>query len=320
MDSFNTLSGYLSALPTPFSEDGGAVDEAAFSAFCEWQIAQRISGLVVCGTTGEAPTLSVCEQRRLVELAVETAVGRVPVIAGDGSNNTAHAVELAQTAEAAGADGILAVVPYYNRPSQEGLYRHFRAIAMAVGIPVLLYDVPSRTGCGLGDETVARLAEVRGIAGLKDATGDLSRPVRLRRLLGPAFRLLTGDDATALGYLAQGGDGCISVTSNVAPKLCVRMYAAWEIGDHREAQAIALVLGKLTSALFAESNPVPVKYALSVIGYMSAHVRLPLCEPSEDTQRKVMMALECVGKRAPARAVRRAAGTHARSALGNAVV
>ena len=213
-----SLTGYVSALPTPFRNGGDSIDEEAFSAFCDWQITQGISALVVCGTTGEAPTLSAEEQRRLVRLAVEASAGRVPVIAGAGSNATAHAAALARTAEAVGADGVLAVVPYYNKPSQEGLYRHFRTLAEAVGIPVILYDVPARTGCALANDTVARLAELPGIVGLKDATGDLARPVHLRRLLGSGFRLFTGEDATVPGYFAQGGDGCISVTSNVAPE------------------------------------------------------------------------------------------------------
>jgi 4-hydroxy-tetrahydrodipicolinate synthase len=190
---------------------------------------------------------------------------------------------------------VLAVVPYYNKPSQEGLYRHFRSIAEAVEVPVILYDVPSRTGCGLSIETIARLAELPRIVGLKDATGDLARPVRLRRLLGREFRLFSGDDASALGYLAQGGDGCISVTSNVAPRLCVRAYDAFRSGDRAEAQAVWLALGRLTAALFAESNPVPVKYALKLLGRMSASARLPLCEPSEATRREVAAALACLG-------------------------
>src|SRR5690349_16873116 len=208
------LTGYLTALPTPFR--GDRVDGEAFATFCAWQIDQGVSGLVVCGTTGEAPTLDAAEQRHLIRIAVRAAAGRVPVVAGAGSNCTAHAVKLARAAQAAGADALLAVVPYYNKPSQEGLYRHFEAVRAAVGIPVILYDVPARTRCGLADETVARLAERPGIVGLKDATGDPARPLRLRRLVGTAFRLFSGDDATALGFLAGAGDGCISVTSNVA--------------------------------------------------------------------------------------------------------
>jgi 4-hydroxy-tetrahydrodipicolinate synthase len=293
--SLRALTGYLTAVPTPFRNCGESIDENAFSAFCTWQVEGGVSGLVVCGTTGEAPTLRAEEQRRLVRLAAKAANGRVPVIAGAGSNATAHAVELARAAEAAGADAILAVVPYYNKPSQEGLYRHFRSIAESIGIPLILYDVPSRTGCGLAVETVARLAELPQVVGLKDATGDLARPVRLRRLLGNEFRLFTGEDATALGYLAQGGDGCISVVSNVAPKLCVRVHAAFHTRDELEARTIWLTVARLTAALFAESNPVPVKYALKLLGHMSAAVRLPLCEASEGTRREVAEALTCLG-------------------------
>lgn len=290
-----SLTGYLTALPTPFNRHGDGIDQAAFSSFCDWQIGQGVSGLVVCGTTGEAPTLSIGDHELLVRLAVEAAAGRVPVVAGAGSNATAHAVELARLSQAAGADAVLAVVPYYNKPSQEGLYRHFQAIANSIAIPTILYDVPARTGCGLATQTIVRLADLPGIAGLKDASCDLARPAALRRLLGSGFRLFTGDDATALGYLAQGGDGCVSVTSNVAPALCVRMHAAFESGGFAEAQGIALALAPLTQALFVESNPVPVKCALNVLGWMSGTVRLPLCEAGRETLGCVTHALERLG-------------------------
>ncbi|MGB9043915.1 MAG: 4-hydroxy-tetrahydrodipicolinate synthase, partial [Pseudolabrys sp.] len=196
------LSGYAPALPTPF-DDAGNVDVAAFEHFCERQIREGATALVVCGTTGEAPTLRPGEHHVLVRIAVDVARGRVPVIAGAGSNSTAHAIELTKDAEAGGADAILSVVPYYNKPIQSGLYAHFRAIAQSTGLPVILYDVPSRTACGLADETIARLAELRQIIGLKDATGDVTRLSRLRSLVGLEFRLLSGDDATALAFLAQ---------------------------------------------------------------------------------------------------------------------
>jgi 4-hydroxy-tetrahydrodipicolinate synthase len=287
--SIAQLTGYASALPTPFRY--GQVDEAAFEALCSWQITEGVSGLVVCGTTGEAPTLSPAEQQLLVRHAVVIARGRVPVIAGAGSNATMHAIDLARGAQAEGADAVLVVVPYYNRPSQEGLYRHFRAIHDAVDIPVLLYDVPSRTGCGLGDDTVVRLAELPRVAGLKDATGDLARPGRLRTRLGPAFRLFTGEDANALGFFARGGDGCISVVSNVAPRLCVELHAAWRAGVLEKAEALSLSVVALSRALFLESNPVPVKHALALMGLMSPAVRLPLCEASEATRREVAACL-----------------------------
>jgi 4-hydroxy-tetrahydrodipicolinate synthase len=257
------LLGYAPALPTPF-DDEGRIDAPAFARLCDLQIAHGATALVVCGTTGEAPTLLRQEHLELIRIAVGQSRGQIPVIAGAGANATAHAIDLARDAEAAGADAILSVVPYYNRPTQEGIYCHFRAIAEAIGLPVILYDVPSRTACGLADETVARLAELPHVIGLKDAAGDMARPARLRSLLGTDFRLLCGDDALALAYMAQGGDGCISVTSNVAPGLCRNMFLA----------------EPLTRALFRESNPVPAKYALALLGLMSPAVRLPLVELS----------------------------------------
>jgi len=283
------LTGYASAIPTPFC--AGTIDEKAFAAFCEWQIGQGISALVIAGTTGEAPTLTAAEQSRLVRLAVEVADGRIPVIAGAGSNATAHAVDLGQEAEAASADGLLLVTPYYNRPSQDGVFQHFRAIHDATSVPILLYDVPSRTGFSLAIDTILRLADLPRIVGLKDATGDLARLGCLRRLLGKRLRLLSGDDATALDFLALGGDGCISVVSNVDPELCVWLHAALRRGKSGEARAIAQTLAPLTAALFMESNPVPVKYALSLMGRMSADVRLPLCAPAEATRTAVADAL-----------------------------
>ena len=202
----------------------------------------------------------------------------MPVVAGAGSNSTAHAIELTAAAEAAGADAILSVVPYYNKPTQAGLYAHFRAIGQSTGLPIILYDVPSRTVCGLADETVARLAETAQFIGLKDATGDVARPARLRPLVGPDFRLLSGDDATALAFFAMGGDGCISVTSNVAPRLCGDMFRAYTAGRVAGAQRLVHAVALLTAALFRETNPVPLKYALSLFGLMSPKVRLPLVE------------------------------------------
>src|ERR1700759_3069005 len=246
------LAGYAPALPTPFDNEGG-IDRAAFARLCELQIAHGATAL---------------------------ARGQLPVIAGAGANATAHPIDLARDEEAAGADAILSVVPYYNKPMQEGLYCHFRAIAEATGIPVIFYDVPSRTACGLADETIARLAELPGVIGLKDAAGDLARPMRLRSLLGADFRLLCGDDALALAYMAQGGDGCISVTSNVAPGLCRNMFLAWRQGQWARAQRLARAAAPVTAALFRESNPVPLKYALALLGLMSPAVRLPLVELS----------------------------------------
>ena len=267
------LSGYVPALPTPFDEEGN-VDAPAFEQLCDLQLANGATALVVCGTTGEAPTLSPAEHRELIRIAVAQARGRIPVIAGAGANATAHAIELTRDAEATGADAALSVVPYYNKPTQSGLYAHFRAIVQSTGLPIILYDVPSRTACGLADETVARLAELPRIIGLKDAAGDATRPARLRPLVGSKFKLLCGDDGLALPYLAQGGDGCISVTSNVAPGR--NMFLAWKHGQSVRAQRLAQLVAELTAVLFRETNPVPVKHALALLGLMSPTVRLPL--------------------------------------------
>ena len=287
------LSGYAPALPTPFDDDGN-IDVAAFERFCDRQIRAGATALVICGTTGEAPTLTPAEHATLIQIAVAVARGRVPVIAGAGSNSTAHAIELTRNAEAAGADAILSVVPYYNKPTQTGLYEHFRTIAQSSGLPVILYDVPSRTACGLADETIARLAELPKIIGLKDAAGDVTRPARLRSLLGPDFRLLTGDDATALAFLAQGGNGCISVTSNVVPGLCRNMFLAFRQGQITSAQRWAIPVAKLTAVLFRESSPTPLKYALSLLGLMSPKVRLPLVELTAQTKAEVAAVMRQV--------------------------
>jgi 4-hydroxy-tetrahydrodipicolinate synthase len=280
------LSGYAPALPTPFTNDG-TIDGVAFERLCDLQIAAGAAALVVGGTTGEASTLDEHEHAELVRIAVARSRGCVPVIAGAGGNATAHAIALTRTAAAAGADAILSVVPYYNRPTQAGLHAHFSAIAESTDLPIILYDVPSRTACGLADETVARLAEVPNVIGLKDAAGDATRPARLRPLVGTDFRLLCGEDALALAYVAHGGDGCISVTSNVAPGLCRNMFLAWKHGQSVSAQRLAQPLAQLTAALFRETNPVPLKYALALLGLMSPHVRLPLVELSTQYRAEV---------------------------------
>jgi 4-hydroxy-tetrahydrodipicolinate synthase len=280
------LSGYAPALPTPFTEEG-AIDGPAFERLCDLQIAAGAAALVVGGTTGEASTLTTQEHAELIRIAVARSQGCVPIIAGAGGNATAHAVELTRSAEAAGSDAILSVVPYYNRPTQAGLYAHFRAVAESTDLPIILYDVPSRTACSLADETVARLAELPRVIGLKDAAGDATRPARLRPLVGAHFRLLCGDDALALAYVAQGGDGCISVTSNVAPGMCRSMFLAWKHGQSVRAQRLARPIAQLTAALFRESNPVPLKYALALLGLMSPRVRLPLVELSSQYRAEV---------------------------------
>jgi len=277
------LLGYAPALPTPF-DDNDAIDAAAFENFCELQISNGATALVVGGTTGEAPNLSGEEHRKLLRIAAGVSRGRVPIIAGAGSNSTQHAIELTKDAEASGADAVLSVVPYYNRPTQAGLYAHFSEIAASTGLPIILYDVPTRTACSLADETIARLAELPHIAGLKDATGNPSRTARLRMLVGTDFRLLSGDDATALAFIVEGGDGCVSVTSNVAPGLCRDMLLSLRQGQITRAQRLSHPIAQLTAALFRETNPAPVKFALSLLGLMTPRVRLPLVEIGEKTK------------------------------------
>jgi 4-hydroxy-tetrahydrodipicolinate synthase len=284
------LAGYAPAVPTPFDENE-EIDSVALERFCDSQVREGATALVVCGTTGEAPTLTRDEHRRVVRTAVEVAHGRVPVVAGAGSNSTSQAIELAKDVEAAGADAVLSVVPYYNKPIQAGMYAHFRAISGSIGLPVILYDVPSRTVCGLADTTVARLAESAQFIGLKDATGDPTRLLRLRALLGSDFRLLSGDDATASAFIAQGGNGCISVVSNVAPGLCRAMYLALKQGHVSQARRFAAVTMTLTEALLSETNPAPVKYALSLLNLMPARLRLPLVEPSNATKADIACVL-----------------------------
>jgi 4-hydroxy-tetrahydrodipicolinate synthase len=284
------LSGYAPAIPTPFDRRGD-IDRDAFEHLCRLQMEAGATALVVCGTTGEAPTLSAAEHVVLVSIAVGVAGGRIPVIAGAGSNSTARAIELSRTAEACGADAVLSVVPYYNKPTQAGMYAHFHAIAQSMELPVILYDVPSRTACGLADETVVRLCELPQIIGLKDATGDVLRPTRLRPLVGPEFRLLSGDDATAPIFLAQGGNGCISVTSNIAPALCRRLFLAHRQEQMSEVQRLSVPLAQLSRILFCKPNPVPLKYVLSLFGLMSQNVRLPLVELSPQTKAQVAAAM-----------------------------
>jgi 4-hydroxy-tetrahydrodipicolinate synthase len=278
------LSGYAPALPTPFDDDD-ALDLHMLERICDLKIQAGATALVVCGTTGEAPTLTHAEHAEIVNAAVDVARGRVPVVAGTGSNSTGAAIELTQDAEAAGADAVLCVVPYYNKPTQAGMYAHFCAIAQSTALPVILYDVPSRTVCSLADDTIARLvAEMPQFIGLKDATGDVTRPQRLRSRLGPAFRLLSGDDASALAFMALGGDGCISVASNIAPGLCRDMYLACKQGQLNRAQRLGAEIARLSAALFRESSPAPLKYALNRLGLMRPRVRLPLVEASVQLQ------------------------------------
>ncbi len=288
------FQGSITALITPFKND--AVDEDGFAKFIDWQIAEGTKGLVPCGTTGESPTLSHSEHRRVTEIAVEVAAKRVPVIAGCGSNSTAEAIGLALHAEEAGADAALVVTPYYNKPTQDGLYLHFKAINDAVkNLPIIIYNIPGRSVVDMSVETMARLAQLPNIVGVKDATADLGRATRERNACGKDFVMLSGEDITALGFNAHGGNGCISVTSNVAPKLCAEFQAASLAGDYKTALAYQDKLAVLHDAMFVETSPGPVKYAASLLGLCSADVRLPMAPVSDKTKATVEAALKSVG-------------------------
>lgn len=285
--------GAITALITPF-RDGG-LDEAALRALVERQITAGVHGLVPVGTTGETATLTTAEHMRVVELCIEVARGRVPVIAGAGSNSTAEAIELVHYAKIVGADAALVVAPYYNRPSQEGLYQHFAAINDAVQLPVLVYNVPSRTASDISTDVVIRLAELPNIVGIKDATGDLTRTSLMRLHCGHDFVLLSGDDGTALGYMAHGGHGVISVTSNVAPEACARQMEAALAGDFEGARLLQDRLIGLHKALFADASPAPTKFALAELGLCLETVRLPLARCSEAARTLVLDAMRAAG-------------------------
>ncbi len=272
------FKGSLPALITPFKN--GEVDTKAFQEFVEWQIAEGSHGLVPCGTTGESPTLSHEEHKLVVELCIEAAGGRVPVIAGAGSNSTLEAIDLAKHAKSAGADAVLVVAPYYNKPSQEGLFRHFEAINNAVEIPIIVYNIPPRSIVDIQPITMARIAKLANVVGVKDATNDLARPLREKNLIGPDWCMLSGEDGTAIAYLAQGGSGCISVTANVAPKLCSMMQEAWQQGAMDRVRELNESLMPLHDAIFCEPSPAPAKYGVSLLGKASDKVRLPLAEAS----------------------------------------
>lgn len=285
--------GSLVALATPFRD--GEVDENAFQDLVRWQIEQGTHGLVPVGTTGESPTLSHAEHRRVVELCIEAAAGRVPVLAGAGSNSTQEAIALTRHAKAAGADAALIVTPYYNKPTQEGLYAHFKAIHDAVDLPLVIYNIPPRSVIDMTPETMGRLAALPNIVGVKDATADLVRPLLTRETCGEEFCQLSGEDATALAFNAHGGVGCISVTANVAPALCAAMHNAWFDGRVDEAFAIHRRLLPLHQAVFCESSPAPVKYALSRLGRSTDDVRLPLVGLRPASRERIDAALAAVG-------------------------
>ena len=285
--------GSCVALVTPFKK--GKVDIDAFQQLVEWHIASGTHGLIPCGTTGETPTLSDSEHKSLIVACVEAARGRVPVIAGAGSNATDKAVELARFAEKSGADGILVVTPYYNKPSQEGMYQHYKAVNDQQGLPIILYNVPGRTGVDLAVETVIRLAALKRVVAIKDASVDLSRPLQIRHALGDDFIQLSGEDATVAAYLAQGGHGCISVTANVAPKLCSQLHTSWQKQDFKTFAKVRDTLLPLHKYLFAETNPAPAKYCLSKMGKIGEELRLPLIPVTAPTRKLLDGAMQAAG-------------------------
>ena len=288
------FTGSITALVTPMRD--GALDEAALRAFVEWQISEGSHGLVPVGTTGESPTLSHDEHKRVVDICVEVAAKRVPVIAGAGSNNTVEAIDLSRHAEASGADGLLIVTPYYNKPNQRGLYEHFKAVAEAASLPVIIYNIPPRSVIDMSVETMARLfRDCENITGVKDATANVARVSDQREAMGPEFNQLSGEDPTALGYMAHGGHGCISVTANVAPGLCARFQEACLAGDFKTALDLQDKLMPLHRALFIEPNPTGSKYALSLLGKMQNEVRLPMVTVGDDTQKAIKDALVHAG-------------------------
>lgn len=284
------FTGAFTALVTPFKN--GAVDEERYRRFVEWQIEQGIHGLVPCGTTGESATLTHEEHERVIEICIDQAKGRVPVLAGAGSNNTSEAIQLAKFAKKAGADGALLITPYYNKPTQEGLYRHFKAIAEAVDLPLVPYNVPGRTGCNLLPATIGRLSrELPNIVGIKEATGNLAQVSDVLENCPPTFQVLSGDDFTVLPLLSLGGCGVISVTSNVAPAKMAALCNAFKGGDIATARRIHFELAPLNRAMFLETNPIPVKTAAAMMGLMDLEFRLPLCPLADGNAEKLRAAL-----------------------------
>lgn len=294
--------GSIPALITPFRN--GKVDDKAFQGLVEWQIAQGSHGLVPCGTTGESPTLDHDEHKRVVELCIEAAAGRAPVIAGTGSNSTAEAIDLTAHAKRAGAAGALVVVPYYNKPTQEGMYQHFKALNDAADIPILIYNIPGRTGVNMTVDTMARLARLPNIVGVKDAANDITRTSLQRLAIGPDFIQLSGDDGNALGQAAHGGHGCISVTANVAPAECAAFQNALLAGDFKTALHWQDRLMPLHDALFVETSPGPIKYAASLRGLCEYELRLPMAPVAGSTEKTVRAALDGLGLLERAQAAR----------------
>lgn len=286
--------GSMPALITPMQN--GKVDEKAFAKFVEWQISEGSHGLVPVGTTGESPTVTPEEHKRLIQICVDVAAKRVPVIAGTGSNNTAEAIEYTEFAKKAGADAALVVVPYYNKPTQDGIYAHFKAIADAVDIPLFIYNVPGRTVANISVDTLARLSrDCKNVVGTKDASADLTRPSLQRATSGEDFVQLSGEDGTALGFNAHGGVGCISVTANVAPALCAQLQEATLAGDFAKALKLQDRLMPLHHAMFVETSPGPVKYGVSLLGHCTPEARLPMIPVTESTKKAVKAAMVHAG-------------------------
>ncbi len=284
------FKGIYTALITPFSD--GKIDEKAFQDLVEWQISEGVHGLVPCGTTGESPTLTHEEHNRLVDLCVEASAGRVPVLAGTGSNSTQEAVMLTKHAKKAGASGALVVAPYYNKPNQEGVYQHYKAIQDAAELPIIIYNIPGRSVIDITDDTLARLSALPNIAGVKDATGDLARPYHLRVKMKKNLHLLSGEDMTAVAFNASGGVGCISVTSNIMPKRCAEVQEACLAGDYKKALELHDSMIPLHQILFAETSPGPVKFAASLLNKCKGDLRLPLVEPSENCKTQIAEVLK----------------------------
>ena len=288
------LKGLYTALITPFNKK--QIDAEAFCRLIEYQIASGVDGLVVCGTTGESAVMTGKEYEQVIKLCVQTVAGRVPVVVGTGGNNTERVVGNTQIAKELGADAALIVTPYYNKPTQQGLFEHYSAVHDASDLPIILYNVPGRTGVNLSIETVARLAQLPRIVGIKDAIADIMRPLKIRSAVEKKdFSVLSGEDATIVAFLAHGGDGCISVTANIAPALCAGLHRAWRKKDWAEVERLRDLLWPLHEVMFIETNPCPVKYAASLLGYGDGSVRLPLCEISEQSKEKVKAVLHSVG-------------------------
>ena len=284
------FQGSMTALITPFKD--GSVDEDAFQSFVDWQIDEGTEAVIPCGTTGESPTLTHAEHMRVTELCIEVVNGRVPVIAGTGSNSTEEAIELTRHAKDAGATAGLVVTPYYNKPTQEGLYQHYKAINAAVDLPILIYNIPGRSIVDMSVDTMARLAELPNIVGVKDATSDLARPMLTKLAIGPDFCQLSGEDATIVPFLAGGGVGCISVTANIAPGLCASLHKSWRDGDMTAVMEMQDRLIPLHMSMFCETSPGPVKYAAQLLGKCNADTRLPICaitENSKDVVKETMV-------------------------------